>query len=307
MPEKFDIVGFGICAVDFLGLVSNYPAAGQKVLMTAFSKQGGGNTATALVTAARSGACAAYLGKLGTDEHSQFVLREFEKEGVETQFVLQEEGAQPHLSFVHVHVKTGERRITRYWQNRDLKPEELNRSLIENSRILFLDHYYTVAGLAAAKWIKQSGGQVVLDAERPTPDLEEIARLADAVIASSQFAEKITGISEPAKSVRELQTRYGDLAIVTAGENGAFCQSENGCLHQPAFQVPVVDTTGAGDVFHGAFAAGLLENWPLPKILEFAAAVAALKCRGLGGRAMIPTKKEALVFLNKKGTPEFWR
>ncbi len=87
---------------------------------------------------------------------------------------------------------------------------------------------------------------------------------------------------------------------------GAFCRTKERSLFQPGFSIPVVDTTGAGDVFHGAFMVGLLENWSLEKILEFSAAVAAMKCRGLGGRVPIPTRQEAMAFLEARGTPQFW-
>ena len=88
--------------------------------------------------------------------------------------------------------------------------------------------------------------------------------------------------------------------------NGAFCRTKEKSLFQPGFSIPVVDTTGAGDVFHGAFMVGLLENWSLEKILEFSAAVAAMKCRRLGGRVPIPTRQEAMAFLEARGTPQFW-
>ncbi|MFQ5865149.1 MAG: carbohydrate kinase family protein [bacterium] len=306
MPKQFDIVGFGICTVDFLGLVSTYPEAGQKVLMEAFSKQGGGLTGTALAAAARLGAKAAYIGKLGKGEYSQFLLNEFQKEGVDVRHVIFEDGAQPPISFIHVDKASGERRITWYYKNIDIKPTELNRTLIQNSRILFLDHFFTDAGLSAANWIKESGGCVVVDAERLEARFEEILHLSDYIIASSEFAAERTETNHPEKGAHLLQEKYGGVLVVTAGERGAYCKTPETMLHQPAFAVQVVDTTGAGDVFHGAFMVGLLEHWPLQKILEFSAAVAALKCRGLGGRANIPNKQEALLFLKENGTPTFW-
>lgn len=304
---QFDVVSFGICAVDFLALVSQYPAAGQKIPMAAFSKQGGGLAGTALAAAARLGAKAAYIGKFGYDEYSQFLLQAFQKEGVDTDQVILEDGAQPPISFIHVEKTTGERCITRYWKEFDLKPEELNRQIIQNSRILFLEHHFTAAGIAAAKLIKANGGIVVVDAERNTPGVEEIFQLADYLIVSQSFAAQHMSSNDPEESAEALRIKYGGIVVVTAGEKGAYCSMEKNNLYQPAFPVEVVDTTGAGDVFHGAFMVGLIENWPLSKTLEFSAAVAAMKCRGLGGRAMIPTRKEAVGFLREMRKTKFWK
>jgi ribokinase len=306
MHKKFDVVGFGICTVDFLGLVANYPEAEQKIKMAAFSKQGGGLVGTALTAAARLGAKTAYIGKFGRDEYSQFLLDEFRKDGVEVSQVIVDERAQPPVSFIHVEKKTGARRVTWYWNDFELQPHELNRAAIESSKILFLDHFHTAAGLAAANCIKASGGFVVVDAERFTPGFDAILTTADYIISSRKFAELQTGSANPPESARLLRERYGGTIVVTAGEQGAFCQTAKHSFHQPAFSVEVVDTTGAGDVFHGAFMAGLARNWPLSKILEFSAGVAALKCRGLGGREPIPTNKEVFTFLKENGTAKFW-
>ncbi len=305
MQTQFDMVSFGICVVDFLGLVSRYPQPGEKIPLEAFSKQGGGLAGTALTAAARLGAKTAYIGKLGHDEYSRFLLDEFQKDGVDIDHVIFEDGAQPPISFIHVEKGTGERRIARYWQEFDLQPEELDRALIQNSRILFLEHHFVAAGIAAAKWIKEAGGIVVIDAERDVSGFEEILQLADHIIVSQHFASQQTGSNDPEKSAHLLQQKYGGVVVVTAGERGAFCRTSDDIFYQPAFQVDVVDTTGAGDVFHGAFMVGLIENWPLPKILEFAAAVAAMKCRGLGGREMIPSREETKKFLQEKGTIDF--
>ncbi len=306
MPQSFDIASFGICAVDFLGLVKKYPEPGEKIPLEAFSKQGGGLAGTALTAAARLGAKTAYIGKLGRDEYSRFLLDEFQKDGVDVSQVIFENGAQPPISFIHVEKGTGERRIARYWQEFDLKLEELDRAAIQNSRILFLEHHFVAAGVAAAKWIKEAGGIIVIDAEREVPGFEEILQLADYIIVSQHFAAQQTGNANPEKAAHLLQEKYGGVVVITAGEMGAFCRTSENVFYQPAFQVDVVDTTGAGDVFHGAFMVGLIENWPLPKILEFSAAVAAMKCRGLGGRAMIPSREEAMAFLRERGTVKFW-
>lgn len=306
METDFDIVGFGICTVDFLGLVERYPEAGEKVRMREFSKQGGGLTGTALAAAARLGARCAYLGKLGRDEYSDFLIEAFRRDGVDVEHVQRVEGVRPPLSFIHVRRETGERRIT--WHGKDIAfaPEELNRTAIENSRVLFLDHFYTHAGMAACTWARQSDTHIVADAERLEPGFLQILQRADYIIAAEGFAAVQTGERSPDTAAGALQRRFGGTVVVTAGQRGAYGTTGGATFHQPAFRVEVVDTTGAGDVFHGAFMVGLVENWPLEKTVQFAAAVAALKCRGLGGRDPIPTRAEALAFLREHGNAAYW-
>lgn len=305
MPKNFDLVGFGICSVDFLGVVEKYPVPGEKIPMTAFAKQGGGLTGTALVAAARLGVKTAYIGKLGEDEYSRFVLEEFQHDGVNVDQVVFAEGAQPPVAFIHVEQNSGERRVARYWKEFDLQPKEIAVEVIRNSRMLFLEHHFVEAGIFAARLSKQAGGLVVVDAERNVAGFEPILHAADYIIVSQNFAAQQSGSADPEQSASRLQQKYGGIIVVTAGENGAFCRTPENTFYQPAFPVEVVDTTGAGDVFHGAFMAGLIEHWPLPKILEFAAAVAAMKCRGLGGRAMIPNRREVEAFLQSRGILRF--
>ena len=305
MSQRFDVVGFGICTVDFLGLVADYPAPDQKVKMQAFSKQGGGLTGTALAAAGRLGARVGYLGKLGTDEYSTFLLDEFRKDRVDVSHTMIDPHVGPPLSFIHVEKGTGERRITWHWDEFEIPPEEIDRQLIQNARILFLDHFHVKAGCAAADWIHESGGQVLVDAERMAHGFVHVLRRADFILSSRKFAEALTDSHNPEQSVRRLHRQLGGTVVVTAGENGAYCKATDQEFHQPAFKVDVVDTTGAGDVFHGAFMAGLARDWPLPQILEFASAVAALKCRSLGGREGIPTMDETLTFLKEKDTTDF--
>lgn len=299
MSKVFDVVGLGICTVDFVGLVAKYPTADQKIRMEAFSKQGGGLTGTALAAAGRLGARVAYLGKLGRDEYSAFLLDEFRKFGVDVTYTRFDENVQPPLSFIHVEKATGERRIAWHWEEFEFKPEEIDPELIRSSRILFLDHFHVNTGCAAAEWIHESGGLVVVDAERMTHGFVQVLRRADYIISSRKFAEVLTDSHNPEQSARRLYEHFGCTIVVTAGANGAYCKTADREFHQPAFKVKVVDTTGAGDVFHGAFMVGLARDWPLPKILEFAAAAAAMKCRSLGGRAGIPTMNETLAFLEK--------
>jgi sugar/nucleoside kinase (ribokinase family) len=309
VQKRFDVVGFGNCAVDFLGLLDHYPGPDEKMPMLAFARQGGGLTGTALTACARLGARAAYIGKLSTDEYGDFLLQEFEREGIDTSGTIRSSDTSVPISFVLVHRDTGERRICWYW-NPDrarLGPEELSRRHIEDSRVLFLDIFHPEAGKQAAEWARAAGARVVLDADNNHPGVAELIRLSDVVMASERFARSFTGAENSEAALERLFEYHPATVVLTLGERGALCRTPGETLHVSAFKVEVVDTTGAGDVFHGAFVVAMLRDWPLQKCLEFASAVAAMKCRHLGGRAGIPSFEEAMAFLRKQGTPGLWQ
>jgi sulfofructose kinase len=167
--------------------------------------------------------------------------------------------------------------------------------------VLLLDTSDSVASRLAAGWAQEAGIPVVFDADKYLPDARDLPALSSHPIASHRYAAAFTGEADPARAARAMAGECGHTVIVTAGRDGAYAAGPGVDLHQPAFPIEVKDTTGAGDVFHGAFAYTLLQEWDLPRSLRFAAAVAALKCRGLGGRSAIPTLDEALALAEGDG------
>ena len=148
---------------------------------------------------------------------------------------------------------------------------------------------------------------VVLDADslsRPD-DIEELLHLTNYLIASRVFSEELTGLADPSAAVEALSGYGPSVTVVTLGEEGSVTLSGDRSFHTPAFPVSVVDTTGAGDVYHGAFIFGLLREWKLEKTAEFASAVAAMSCTRLGGRQGIPTLDEAISFLRDRDAEYF--
>jgi ribokinase len=131
------------------------------------------------------------------------------------------------------------------------------------------------------------------------PRFAELLRLADHLIVSVSFARHLTGVATPARAVRALWTSDRQVVVVTCGDAGCWYLNQGFAAprHRPAFAVKVVDTTGCGDVFHGAYAAGLVHGWPLAERLRFAAAAAALKATRTGGQAGIPSLTEVQAFL----------
>lgn len=297
--KNFDVIGVGLSAVDYLGIVDEYPPpADVKILMSHFIKQGGGPVATALVALSRLGVKTAFVGKMGDDESGDTMKSQLEKEEVDISQVVTEPGASSQPAFIIVDRATGRRTI--FWSESNVTPLracEMDRELITSARILHLDGLQMEAGLAAARWAKEVDMTVVLDGDTIRPGIHELVELTDVLITSHNFAVQFTGEDDPAKAIHKMRLLGPKIVGITLGDDGCIISRGATTFSKPAFTVDVVDTTGAGDVFHGAFIYGLLKNWPLEKTAEFANAVAAIKCRKLGGRPGIPALDEAMLFL----------
>jgi len=294
----FDIIGLGCSAVDYLGIVPHMPEIDTKMPIEDFTRQGGGVTATAMVAAARLGAKAAFIGAVGDDDLGDFTVRELEREGVDTSHVVRVPDASSQFSFIMVDKATGKRTIL--WTRSDilpLDPAALDRDFITSCKVLHIDRHEVPAAIQAAKWVHESDGIVAMDAGTYAPDVDDLLPLVDVLIASHAFATDFTGDPDPAGSARAL-LHDRRIAGVTCGDKGSwFATSAGDEFHVPAIVPPdppgVVDTTGAGDVFHGAFSFGLAKGWAPRRCARFASAVASLKCTQLGGRAGIPTYSQA--------------
>lgn len=306
MPD-YDVVGFGIATTDHLGVVDRYPQEDTKQGLTDYAQQGGGTVATPLVACARLGLRTAYLGRAGYDPASEFIIRDFRREGVDAQHIIRDATFEPPVGIIVVNPKNHSRTIMWYGRKTaPLAPDRLDRSVIENSRVLYLDAHETDASVAAAGWARAAGRTVMVDADNLNEGLERVLPSAHVIIGSAQFGSAFSGDDDPERAAHRLFERYGGISGITAGARGSWIVSDDERFHQPAFPVDVLDTTGAGDVYHGAFAVGLIRRWPLRDIARFASAVAAMKCRRLGGRAGIPRFDEAVAFLRERGEHGAW-
>ncbi len=299
--SAYDLLGCGIAAVDDLLLVNCYPPADVKAAVNHEERQCGGLTATALVAAARLGSRCAYAGVLGHNELSEFVVETFEREGVDLAYLRREPGASPGHSTIVVGQEGGTRNIFYHGKGvagaaADWPPEDVIRS----ARVLFVDSAGVEGQTRAARIARQAGIPVVADVEGgSSPAFHGLLALVDHLIIPAAFAEALTGEADPAAAVVALCARREGVVVVTAGAEGAWYGSggEDELYHQPAFQVEVVDTTGCGDVFHGAYASALARGLDLAERVRFAAAVAALKATKPGGQAGVPDRATAERFL----------
>lgn len=303
MSVAFDVLGFGAIAVDDLLYVEQYPPADAKMPVSDTVRQGGGLTATALVAVARLGGSAAYAGVLDDDDLSRYAIASLEEEGVDCSLVRRQPGARPVWAVVVISRSTGTRNIfsdARRFVARE--PQEMTDALIRQCRVLFVDHRVARPAVAAAQIAHRLGIPVVADVERVlSPEVPEMMALADHLIVSQELAREVTGRDDPGSAVAQLARSERAATVVTAGEAGSwYVQGRGSVVHQPAFAVDVVDTTGCGDVFHGAYAALLARGEDVPRCILFAAATAALKATQPGGRSGIPSYAEVEAFLSSR-------
>jgi sulfofructose kinase len=301
---NFDVIGLGLATIDIITPVSHLPQSDEVFEIFGIDVQGGGPVATALVALAKLGAKVAYQGTIANGRWGSRILDEFNEYGVDTTLCQQFDAGESPVAVILV--EPDGRRSILYEKGKQLLlgPSDINPDQIAAVRILHLDGNHPDAAMEAAHVARQCGTLVSLDGgagEGKWKGMTELIPLADILIVARQFAERHTGFQDPLKAGPALLARGAHFVVITDGENGCWYWDKNQHLHQPAFSVNVRDTTGAGDTFHGAYLYAFLQNWPPKRCLEFASAVAALKCRHLGGRKGIPTLNQAQDFLRQSG------
>jgi ribokinase len=289
------VVGIGHASVDLLGVVDRYPARDSKIELAEYSQQGGGTVATALCAAASLGAPATFVGKLGDDDLGRFVLEGLRAFDIDTERAVIVRGGHSPLSFVVVDRETASRTIL--YTRGDLlplEPPEVDLAVLEDAQVLLIDGMQPRAQIAAAEAAQGRGVTVLYDAGSLREGSGELLALSDIVIASERFLTEIAPRGEPEDSLAELRRLGPHTAIVTLGVAGSVGLTGQTIVREEAHDVEPVDTTGAGDVYHGAYAAALLQGLPLERAMRFASVAAGLSCLALGGRAAIPELGEVL-------------
>jgi sulfofructose kinase len=296
--KSFDVVGMGLNAVDFLCVVPEFPTKNAKLKISQFSKQGGGQVATAMVALSRWDVKTKYIGKIGGDELGQFSLSSIREERVDISSVTVAPDTPNQFAVILVDGTSGERTILWDRDERLMYCEgELRKEDVCSGKILHLDGHDIHAAIQCARWAKEEKILTVIDLDKVEPLTSELIQHINFVVTSARFPTLFTGISDLKRALLELQKHTAGFLCATLGDEGAMVLMEGKILHMESFRVKTVDTTGAGDVFHAGFIYGLLQNWEVEEILRFANAVAALKCRTLGGRSGIPTLEEVQKFL----------
>lgn len=304
--KEFDVVGMGCAAMDVVALVDHIPVTDEKMHAVAMERQGGGPVGTALTVVARMGFKAAFAGQVGDDFAGQFIIDEFRREGVDTRGEVVHPRTQSQISLVLVHQASGKRTvISGRGELADAVCDRLRHEMARRCKILHVDGYDMDAAICFADECKLAGGIVVYDAGSVKEGSVELLARTDVAVVSRVFAEKMFGHNDWEAACRALAEMGPSYTGVTLGEQGAVALADDEFFEVPAFKVDVVDTTGAGDVFHGALDVAILKGWDFKTCMTFASAVAAMKCRKLGGRAGIPTFAEVVTFLRERGSNAF--
>ncbi len=300
--REFDAVGFGLNAVDHLIVAPEYPAFDTKVRFTEYEKSAGGQTASAMVALQRLGLKTAYAGRFGSDEDGRFGLSSLEYEGVNLDYAEMIDGADNQIAFIIIDARSGERTII--WDRDERLSYRLDEAPIElatRGRVLHIDAHDPPACAAMARAARADGIVVTSDIDNIYEGLPELLPLIDVLITSAELPHRLTGISDERASLVEMKARHGCGVVgVTLGARGALVYCAGEFVESRAFAVPggCRDTTGAGDAFHGGFIYGMLRGEDVETCMKLGNAVAALKCRSLGGRAALPTADELAEFVS---------
>jgi sulfofructose kinase len=291
----FDLVGVGLNATDTLLLVSKYPALGGKVAFEREILNPGGQVASALATCGRLGLRTKYIGAVGDDERGRVQMASLLEAHMNLDDVEIRAGCPNQSAYIIIDQSTGERTI--FWHRPEcltLDPSHITPGKIASARMLHVDGHDTPAVARAARIARDHGIPVSADVDNVYPGFDQVLACVDYLAGSTEFPARWTGERDPFLGLERIQNEYRmRVAAMTLGPYGALAREAGHFVYSPGFVVNCVDTTGAGDVFHGAFCYSVLEGATVRDALEFSNAMAALNCTRLGARGGIATAEEA--------------
>jgi len=309
MPD-FDIVGVGLNATDTLILLSKFPAYAGKVAFDREILSPGGQVASAMVTCARLGLRVKYIGTVGDDERGRVQMESLRDTGINLDDVQVRQNCPNQTAYILIDQSTGERTVL--WRREEclkLDPASITAEKISNARLLHIDGHDTQAVAKAAALARKLGIPVTIDVDTIYHDFDRVLLNVDYLVASSEFPLQWTNERDPFMALHSIQEEFHiPVAAMTLGAHGAMALVNGRFIYSPAFVVNCVDTTGAGDVFHGAFCYAVLQNMPMRDALEFSNAMAALNCTALGARGRIATISEAKALIERaerRSHPDF--
>ena len=288
--ETIRVIGLGQACMDYLGTAQEYPDEDRKAELGDLFMRCGGPASTALVTLSRLGISTSFLGAVSDDLFGREIIKNLKKEKVDISCLKITPGYTSQFAFIAISKTGGKRTI--FWHrgsNPHLRPEEVDIRCFPRARVLHIDSLMIEASMEAVRQAKALDMTVVMDAGTLREGTKELVSLVDILIASETFSVPLVGSEVPheraLQALRELGPRQ---VVITLGSKGSIGLNDEGIVRQEAFPVMAADTTGAGDVYHGAYIYGLLQRWEMSKCMRFASAVAALKCNEIGAQTGIP-------------------
>ncbi len=285
-PGSIDVLCVGYACIDLNFSASHHPGPDEKIRASAMQSCGGGPAANAAVAIARLGGQAAFVGYLGNDAFGETHLRELITEGVETTGIRRGEAPTPVAA---VTIKPGgHRSIVDFRAIESTCPEDGFDLAHMMPKVLLVDGHQPLLSLKLVNQARTLGIPTLLDAGSVNDGTRLLYNRVDYLVASEKFARQMSREDEPKAALAALDGAAPFIAA-TWGAQGVYWQDGEGQHHMPAFDIDAVDTTGAGDAFHGAFALGLAEGLSLRANLRRACATAALTCLKPGARTALPT------------------
>ena len=297
------IVGIGACVFDTLYNIPTYPTEDTKMRAVGSKCAGGGPVATGLVAASKLGEEAAYIGVLANDNGGAFLRRDFEKYGVDTTLTEVLDGYRSFASVLWLCADSATR--TCVFDKGDLPPlalTEAQKDAVRNASLLMVDGNEMDAAVEAATLARENGVQVLYDCGGLYAGVERLLALTDIMIPSEEFAMGHTGEKTAEDAARKLYETYSPrVVVVTQGKRGGILFDGKSFTKYPIYPAAVVDSNGSGDVFHGAFAAGVLKGYDYLKCCHFSSAVSAIKCMGVGARESVPSFEAVKNYMKENG------
>lgn len=287
-----DILGVGACVYDTLMLTDKYPAEDTKQSCSDTLISGGGPVSTAIVAAARLGKKCKFIGYLSDDLYSNYLIDDFKKYGIDTEDIIIEKGKTAFHSFLILSKTSGSR--TCLFNRGDVTEniQKINFDTIKSAKILHLDGNYLKTATEFAKKAKENGVTVSIDAGGLYQGIETLLPYADILIPSEEFALGLTKENSAENALLSLKEKYNPKIIALTQGNKGGIYFDNGIKRYNSYKVKVVDSNGAGDVFHGAFLTAYLNRLNIGECCDFASKVSAIKCTRVGARQSIPTIDE---------------
>jgi ribokinase len=293
------VSGIGQCSIDYISVMDEFPMENTKLEITPYKIFGGGPVATALVTLSRFGVKTKFMGVISDDDAGLMIKEGLIKEGVDVLHIIEVPNKRSQTAFILVNKHNAKRTI--FWSKPTAIIENIFLPLdfIIGSALLHLDGFMFDISMSAALIARKNQIPIMIDIGSFSEQRYEIVKISDYVVCSEIFSNVFSD-GDHEKTIKKLIGNGSKIATVTLGTRGSLTAVDNKIIHQPAYSVAAVDTTGAGDVFHGAYIYGIINKWDIVDTLKLAASSAALKCLKLGGRDGIPDIETAINFINQK-------
>lgn len=279
------VVGLGACVLDTIISCGEYPREDTKMQAKSIMQTGGGPVANALVVMSRLGTRAEVIGALGGDSAADLIVADLVRLGVGVDNLTRVQEATSFVSYITLSERDGTRTCVFDRGSVEDDPECLKLGAIDGATVLHLDGNYLRSAIAAAKYAREHGVKVSLDAGGIYAGIEELLPLVDILIPSAEFALGITGKRTIPEAMTVLSEKYSpEVLAVTDGSRGGYYLDGGEIRHYETRAIRPVDTNGAGDTFHGAFISAYVDGMSVRDCCRFASAVASYKCEHKGAR-----------------------